>query len=285
MMKKRIGFIDLWIDEWHANNYPAWIRASSLYSGFELGLAWEERSNPNGLDLRQWCEKFNMTPAASVKEVIDGSDAYIVFAPSSPEVHERLAELPLKSGKPVYVDKPFAPDMDTAKRMFALSDKYGSPLMSSSALRFGNELTAAQKSFKGESISYVQTTGCGSNFKEYAIHQLEMIVSTLGTGATRVMQCSDASSPSLHAVIDYADGRHAALTYNQNLPFTAILSSEKKTVTVTEHTRMFENMLDGILEFFNTKVSPIKREETIEIAALLDASIRALEKPNEWLYL
>lgn len=284
-MKKRIGFIDLWIDEWHANNYPAWMRASSNYSGFELGLAWEERSNPNGLDLKQWCEKFNMTPVASIKEVIDGSDAYIVFAPSTPEVHERLAELPLKSGKPVYVDKPFAPDVEAAKRMFALSDKYGSPLMSSSALRFGNELTAAQKSFKGEKIHYVQTTGGGSNFKEYAIHQLEMIVSTLGTGATRVMQCSDASSPSLHAVIGYADGRHASLTYNQNLPFTAILSSEKKTVTVSEHTRMFENMLDGILEFFNTKVSPVKREETIEIAALLDASIRALNKPNEWLYL
>ena len=25
-MKKKIGFVDLFIDEWHANNYPAWIK-------------------------------------------------------------------------------------------------------------------------------------------------------------------------------------------------------------------------------------------------------------------
>ena len=24
---KTIGFIDYYLDEWHANNYPAWIRA------------------------------------------------------------------------------------------------------------------------------------------------------------------------------------------------------------------------------------------------------------------
>ena len=40
-MKKKIGFVDLFIDEWHANNYPAWIKAAPRADEFELAYAWQ----------------------------------------------------------------------------------------------------------------------------------------------------------------------------------------------------------------------------------------------------
>ena len=35
---RKIGFVDHYIDEWHANNYPAWIRESSFGGAFVLSL-------------------------------------------------------------------------------------------------------------------------------------------------------------------------------------------------------------------------------------------------------
>ena len=33
---KKIGFIDLFIDEWHANNYPKWFRKAPRAADIEL---------------------------------------------------------------------------------------------------------------------------------------------------------------------------------------------------------------------------------------------------------
>ena len=38
---KKIGFIDYFIDEWHANNYPRMIRESSFKGEFDVALAWD----------------------------------------------------------------------------------------------------------------------------------------------------------------------------------------------------------------------------------------------------
>ena len=51
---KKIGFIDLFIDEWHANNYPNWFRTAPRAAEFELGYAWEEKTNEGGRTLEKW---------------------------------------------------------------------------------------------------------------------------------------------------------------------------------------------------------------------------------------
>jgi hypothetical protein len=61
-------------------------------------------------------------------------------------MHEFLCDLPLKSGKLVYVDKTFAPDKATAERIFAIADAHGTKCYSSSALRFATELGEIDKS-------------------------------------------------------------------------------------------------------------------------------------------
>ena len=41
---KTIGFVDYYISEWHANNYPVWIKDICEKSGkdFEVKYAWAE---------------------------------------------------------------------------------------------------------------------------------------------------------------------------------------------------------------------------------------------------
>ncbi len=273
---KKLGFIDLFIDEWHANNYPAWIKTARRGTEFELAYAWE-KAPQNGRPLEKWCTDFGVTPLKSMEEVVEKSDAVFVLAPSNPEVHRELAEIPLKSGKPVFVDKPFAPSKADAEAMFELAAKHNTPLMSSSALRFSTELDAYRNK---PGTTYMETTGGGRSFWEYSIHQIEMIVSVLGTGAKRIMQCG--ANDVEHMVIQYEDDRRASVTYTPNAPFTTRLVHEGKMIVNPQCSDFFPILLSEILDFFATGKSPIDTAQTIEIAALVAAGIKALEAKNVW---
>ena len=273
---KKLGFIDLFIDEWHANNYPAWIKTARRGTEFELAYAWE-KAPQNGRPLEKWCADFGVTPLKSMEEVVEKSDAVFVLAPSNPEVHRELAEIPLKSGKPVFVDKPFAPSKADAEAMFELAAKHNTPLMSSSALRFSTELDAYRNK---PGTTYMETTGGGRSFWDYSIHQIEMIVSVLGTGAKRIMQCG--ANDVEHMVIQYEDDRRASVTYTPNAPFTTRLVHEGKMIVNPQCSDFFPILLSEILDFFATGKSPIDTAQTIEIAALVAAGIKALEAKNVW---
>ncbi len=137
---KKIGFIDMFIDEWHANNYPDFIKNSSLGNEFSIHMAWEEKSKHGGKTLENWCNEHNVIVAKSIEELVEKCDGIVVLAPSNPDVHPRLSEIPLKSGKPIYIDKPFAASLKDADYMFKMSEQYKTPVMSCSALRFGKEI-------------------------------------------------------------------------------------------------------------------------------------------------
>jgi len=279
---KKIGFIDLSIDEFHANNYPKWIKESSLGHAFDVALAWEETPKEGLRNLAQWCRDLQITPASSLEQVVEVCDAICVLAPSNPEVHERLADLALQSGKPVYIDKPFAPDRAAAERLFALADQHGTPVMSSSALRYGTELQQAlRETMAGGSALFVNTAGGGASFWEYAIHQVEMITTLLGTGARRVLQCGNGLAQ--HMVIAYPDERRAAMSLIPGQDFQVSAANREHTVILNQQTGFFTNLIDAILNFFATGKSPIDRRETIEIAAIVATGIKALETPGVWI--
>ena len=278
---KKIGFIDLFIDEWHANNYPQWFKESAKGKDFTLALAWEEGPR-GGRPLTQWCAEMGIPPARSMKQVVEECDAICILAPSNPEVHEHLADLPLRSGKPVYLDKPFAPDRATAERLFALAHEYRTPLMSSSALRYGNELRQLRKELaeQKKNVRFVGTLGGGSSFQEYGIHQVEMIVSFLGMGAKRVMQCGGEKTN--HMVIGYDDDRRATVTLNPEMPFTAVICHDGGVSHVVHMNDIFENLIADMLEFFAAGTSPIDYRETIEISTIVAAGNKALSLPGKW---
>jgi len=275
-MKKKIGFIDLFIDEWHANNYPKWIAQSSLGSDFEVAYAWEESAKAGSRDLQAWCREMQVSPAASLEEIVSKSDCLCVLAPSNPEVHERLSTLALASGKPVYVDKPFAPDFAIASRIVEWAARHHTPLMSSSALRFAVELDAVAK-LPGP-VEFFATTGGGGNFPEYAIHQIEMIVTAMGIGIEAVTM--QGKPERLAATLHYADGRLATMAYSPFFPFTFHAQAQKQTLMNQGCSKFFENMIEAMLKFFTTGQTPVPLTQTVEIASVLDALVHGMTKPG-----
>lgn len=272
---KRIGFIDLHIDEWHANNYPTWFRESKNWEGFELGTAWEESPQEGGLPLERWCQNTGMTAASSIEEVIDKSDCICVLAPSNPEAHERLSNLALRAGKPLYIDKTFAPDKATAVKFFSTAKVFGTPLMSSSALRYGEELVrGVREVFSEEKPLHITTEGGGRTFDEYSIHQIEMVVATLGVGASSVMRIPNAAIEQY--VVKYHDGvRSAYITFSPAASFAATIFGRDRIMRVPGATNIFPRLLDEILDFFKTGKSKIDSAETIEVAAIREAALSA----------
>lgn len=137
---KTVGFIDYYLDEFHANHYPGWLKEVSR-GELEVKYAYGKIDSPlGGMTTDQWCEKYGIWRVGSIEELVEKSDCINVLSPDDPQMHEELCELPLKSGKRVYVDKTFAETKASAQRIFAVAEDHGAPCFSASALRFASEL-------------------------------------------------------------------------------------------------------------------------------------------------
>ena len=101
-----------------------------------------------------------------------------------------------------------------------------------------------------------------------------MIVSQLGTGAEGVL-CTHHANGSETYDVRYADNRHATMAYAPNFGFSFALANDSNAVVSPNGGDMFKTLLERILQFFSTGVSPIPQQETIEIAALLEASLKS----------
>lgn len=281
---KKIGFIDFFLDEWHANNYPQWIRENCKLKGRDCDVryAFADTNKPGGLDTAAWCRKYGVEALSSIEELVEKSDYIIVLSPDNPEHHERLSRIPLMSGKPVYIDKTFSPDLSSGIRMFELADKYSTPMFSSSALRFAQELSGySDNQVNPESLEYAATLGPGK-FENYSVHQLEMIVSLMGTGAKRVKSLSTNNSKLL--VIEYADGRHASMTQIQDVPFQVSMQLKNGNgIFISQCSDIFPRLIDAMLDFFETGKAPVHKEETLEIMALIEAGCKAMESYDTWI--
>ncbi|TXK85188.1 hypothetical protein [Paenibacillus sp. N3.4] len=276
---KKIGFIDYFLDEWHAEKYPAWLEKTS---GGEMKVAYAYgMANMAGkLTNSEWCEKKEIKLLDSIEAVVDQSDYLVVLSPDHSEYHEELSQLPLRSGKPTFIDKTFAPDRAGAIRMFELADKHGTPMYSTSALRFAAEYSGLVK----QGIESICSLGPGE-FGNYSIHQVEPIVSLMGTDVIRVMWTGTANTPAL--LIGYADGRQATINlYGLECPFNMALSYETgQSKFLKIESDFFGAFIENLIGFFESGKPLVPQAETIAIATILEAGMKAAKTPYQWLAL
>lgn len=276
---KKIGFVDYYISEWHANNYPQWIAEVNEKLGltYKVCYAWAEKdvSLFDGVNTDQWCAKMGVERCTTVEELCRKSDVIMILAPSNPETHLRLAQAVLPFGKRTYIDKTFAPNLDTAKKIFAIAEKYNTPFFSSSALRYSDELAA----FK-DANNLIVTFG-GSNFEEYIIHAVEMSVAVLKNPAKKVKVehlgnhrlCNIVTENGSKAAIVYAKGQ----TYGMTADLADGTCSSQKMASP-----FFKNLTADILNFFETGNVSFDVQETLEVMRLRDALLKADATENTW---
>lgn len=67
----KIGFIDYYLDEWHANNYPKWIREASG-GKVEVAYAYAMIDSPRGgLSTAEWCRRQEIAQCTTMQELIE----------------------------------------------------------------------------------------------------------------------------------------------------------------------------------------------------------------------
>lgn len=107
---KKIGIIDYFLDEWHANHLPQWIHDESK-GGYEIAFAYGKIDAPQGLSSEDWCKKFGVEHCKTIEKVIAQSDVLMVLSPDNPEMHWELCQLPLQARKTHIRGQNFCPGL------------------------------------------------------------------------------------------------------------------------------------------------------------------------------
>jgi hypothetical protein len=271
-----IGFIDYFLDEWHANNYPKWIAEASR-GEMAVTHAYAMIDSPlNGRCTAKWCEDMNIAKCDTIDEVIANCDGLIVLSPDNAEMHEELCKRPLISGKPVYVDKVFAPDLSTAKRIFDIAEKSGTPCYSSSALRYAGEYA----DLPIDDIRAICSWGPGK-FGTYSIHQIEPIVMLMCGSAKRVLALP--AERGINLSIAFEDGRWATLTcFEEESPFAMNLLVSGCNRALKVESDFFKAFIHDLVGFFHDRRERVPHEETLRIISIIETGTKAIKNPYTW---
>ena len=278
---KKIGLIDFNLDNWHAIKLPGWLK--DVKNGeYVITHAWGSypldgklEGYPDRTPAAQWCAERDIILCGSPEEVVENCDYLMVLSPDNPEYHEELCKVPLASGKRVYVDKTFAPDVATAKRIFDMAEAGGSLMFSSSALRFSEEL----KDVRTDDISVINTRG-GGIFEIYSIHQIEMIVKLMNAKALRVMAIGTKEAPA--CVIEFEGGKYATMGLFKSAPFSVANYKDGTDKYSPSCSRYLENFVEELVDFFETGDIKAAKEQTIDVIGIRETALKAFETPGVW---
>lgn len=272
----KIGFIDYYLSEWHANNYPAWIREICARDGldYEIAYAWGEIevSPRDGETNTQWCKENGVELCKTMEEVCEKSDVLLILAPSNPEKHLEYARVALRYGKRTYIDKTFTPSLADAEEIFSLADRYGAEVFSTSALRYAAELDEM-----ADACSVI-TTGGGRSADEYIVHQIEMIVKLLGCDA-KAVKCEAQGAQRIFRIC-YGESGAATAIYDPSMPFAVTAEmgdGATKTLPVTSD--FFRVLMEKILCFYETGKTDFDRAQTLAVMKLRE---RLLQAKDAW---
>jgi hypothetical protein len=274
---KKIGFIDYYLDEFHADKYPGWIEQASS-GAMKVMYAYGKKDKVDGMSNESWCSQHGIQLIETIEEIIRLSDYLVVLSPDNPEFHEELSFLPLQSGKPTYIDKTFAPDRATAIRLFDLAKEHGTPMYSTSALRFAEEYVDADKL----DIASICSWGPGK-YENYSIHQIEPIVSMMGSSPKRVMYTGTSETPAL--IIDFGEGRQASIHHlGRGCSFTLGVTYDAGHCKVLkQESDFFASFTNNLVSFFETGKPPVDPRETIAVITIIEHGFKAAQHPFEWI--
>jgi predicted dehydrogenase len=262
---KRIGFFDYRLDNFHAEVYLKAIRGPLAHRGYDVVGATALVEAPS----RDWAAERGATYCDSLEELAGDVDCLMILAPSNPEVHLEMCRRALPLRKPTFVDKTFAPNSTIAEEIFALADRAGTPIQSTSALRS----TAVQRhvaELDGSPRSMI-VFASGSSLAEYGVHPVELVVSCMGPDVEQVMCLGPEDYPQF--ILLYSGDRSATIGLNlvADVPFSAtVVSNNANEHIPIDGSRLFVDAAAGILDFFDAGRPLVDRRETLAIRRILD---------------
>jgi predicted amidohydrolase YtcJ len=224
-------------------------------------------------------DKWGVQFVGSIEELCANVDAVLLLSDDG-RPHLSQVRPVFKAGKRVFIDKPLAASYADAREIARLSKETGVPFFSSSSLRYAPDVQALRKNDKLGEIMGAFTFG-PENLEPhhpdlfwYGIHTVEMLYTLLGPGCETVSRVKTESSDTV--TCRWKDARlgtmRGLIKGRQDYGGVAFGKDAVLSTAVPMKGGAYPELLVEVVKFFQTGVSPVPPEETLEIMAFMEAA-------------
>ncbi len=278
----RVGIIGL--DTSHSVAFTKALNAiepKAAFNGYKVVAAYPkgsldiESSTKRIQGYTEEVKKLGVEIVNSIEELLKKVDV-ILLETNDGRPHLEQALMVLKSGKPMFIDKPVAGSLKDAIAIYAAAKKYNVPVFSSSSLRYMASVQDVVKGKAGavlgaDTFSPATIEKTHPDLFWYGIHGVEILFTIMGTGCKNVVRINTKDADVV--VGTWKDGRVGTFrgTRTGTHDYGGTVYSEKGNVTLGPFNG-YENLLLQIINFFKTGKVPVSAEETLEIYAFMEAA-------------
>lgn len=279
---KRIGIIGL--DTSHSTAFTKALfdaKDSDKFAGFRIVAAYPHGSKDIASSVERIAgytaevQKMGVEIVSSIEELLPKVDL-VLLETNDGRLHLEQALPVLKAGKRMFIDKPMAASLADAIAIFNAAQKYNVPIFSSSSLRYvtGMDDVISGKIGKvtgAEAYSPAKLEKTHPDLFWYGIHGVETLFTAMGTGCQSVFRVSNADTDVV--VGTWNDGRIGTFRgiRKGKAEYGGTVYGESGIKVLGPYAG-YNPLLERIIEFFKTGITPVKEEETLEILAFMEAA-------------
>lgn len=287
MKKLKLGMVGLdtshvtaFTEILHNENHPYHMPGAEVVIAYPGGSPDMELSISRVDDFtKRMREEFDVKIVDSIEEVADQADAIFLETVDGRMHFEQFKRI-APYGKPVFIDKPLTVSTKEAEEIFELAETHDAPVMSSSALRYAEGFTRLRNQFPLKEVYGMDCYGPLSLEEHhglfwYGIHTANMLFSVLDAGCQKVTVHYNDD----HELIigEWEDGRIGTIRGNRisdNAFGGTIYTTENRATfdTTTDEEPFYASLMKEVMAFFQTRRSPIDKDEMIEIIRFLEAA-------------
>ncbi len=259
----------------HDRSDPNYVAGARVVAAFKGGSPEIEASRTR-IDrfAAELSEKWGVEFVDSIDALAAKVDAVLLESVDG-RAHLEQVRPVFKAKKRVFIDKPLAASYADAREIARLSRESGVPFFSSSSLRFVEDLQA----IKSGGITGAFTFG-PENLEPhhpdlfwYGIHAVEMLYTLLGPGCEQLTRVVSDSGDTV--TCRWKDGRIGTMRglLRGRQDYGAVAFGEKTVrATPVPMASDYRGLVVEIVKFFQTGVSPVSVDETLEIMAFMEAA-------------
>lgn len=217
----------------------------------------------------------------SIAGLLDMVDC-VLLETNDGNLHLEQAVEVFKTGKKIYIDKPLGATLGQAIAIYEMADRYGVRFFSSSAVRFSPENVKIRSGEYGKVLG----ADCYSphnpekthpDFGYYGLHGVEELYTVMGTGCQAVSRVHTETGDLVVGRWDENRiGTFRALTKGP-YAYGGTAFIDKKAIPTGGYTG-YQCLVEAILDFFETGVPPVGKEETLELFTFMKASNMSVGK-------
>ena len=212
----------------------------------------------------------------SIEATAEGMDAFLLESVDGRQHLEQFKIL-AQYGKPVFIDKPFACCFEDAKAIVELAKEKNIPVMTASAIRYAKGIDILHDGSEVKACEAFGPMALLDDYRDYfwyGIHSAETLYSFMGAGCKQV---KTTSTDTIDMIVGtWSDGRIGTLRGNRvganGFGCMLTIEGETKFALASGEVPYYAMMLKKVVPFFQTGVSDIPIEESLEIIAFLEAA-------------